>query len=106
MYELFAMVPEACANTQKIADQCNFDFDFGHTKIPYYKAPNGMDNQEFFEKLCWDGLERRFPGRVERRFFCCSETPKAAAQMETAAFGVGCFTNRKSGIFLLDALDG
>ena len=36
MYELFAMVPEACANTQKIADQCNFDFDFGHTKIPYY----------------------------------------------------------------------
>ena len=60
MYELFAMVPEACANTQKIADQCNFDFDFGHTKIPYYKAPNGMDNQEFFEKLCWDGLERRY----------------------------------------------
>ena len=53
MYDLFAMVPEACANTQKIADQCNFDFDFGHTKIPYYKAPNGMDNQEFFEKLCW-----------------------------------------------------
>ena len=60
MYDLFAMVPEACANTQKIADQCNFDFDFGHTKIPYYKAPNGMDNQEFFEKLCWDGLERRY----------------------------------------------
>ena len=64
MYELFAMVPEACANTQKIADQCNFDFDFGHTKIPYYKAPNGMDNQEFFEKLCWDGLERRYGSDV------------------------------------------
>ena len=58
------MVPEACANTQKIADQCNFDFDFGHTKIPYYKAPNGMDNQEFFEKLCWDGLERRYGSDV------------------------------------------
>ena len=64
MYGLFAMVPEACANTQKIADQCNFDFDFGHTKIPYYKAPNGMDNQEFFEKLCWDGLERRYGSDV------------------------------------------
>ena len=60
MYDLFAMVPEACENTQKIADQCNFDFDFGHTKIPYYKAPNGMDNQAFFEKLCWEGLERRY----------------------------------------------
>ena len=49
MYELFSMVPEACENTDlKIAEQCNFDFDFGHTKIPYYKAPNGMDNQAFF----------------------------------------------------------
>ena len=64
MYDLFAMVPEACENTQKIADQCNFDFDFGHTKIPYYKAPNGMDNQAFFEKLCWEGLERRYGPNV------------------------------------------
>ena len=64
MYELFSMVPEACENTAKIAEQCNFDFDFGHTKIPYYKAPNGMDNQAFFEKLCWEGLERRYGPNV------------------------------------------
>ena len=56
MYELFSMVPEACANTAKIAEQCNFDFDFGHTKIPYYEAPGGMDNQAYFEKLCWEAL--------------------------------------------------
>ena len=60
MYDLFSMVPEACENTAKIAERCSFDFDFGHTKIPYYKAPNGMDNQAFFEKLCWEGLERRY----------------------------------------------
>ena len=60
MYDLFSMVPDACANTQIIADQCNFDFEFGNTKIPYYKAPGGMDNQAFFEKLCWEGLERRY----------------------------------------------
>ena len=60
MYDLFAMVPEACSNTRIIADQCNFEFDFGHTKIPYYKAPGGMDNQDFFEKLCWEGLKRRY----------------------------------------------
>ena len=64
MYDLFAMVPEACANTQIIADQCNFDFEFGNTKIPYYKAPGGMDNQAFFEKLCWEGLERRYGSNV------------------------------------------
>ena len=64
MYDLFAMVPDACANTQIIADQCNFDFEFGNTKIPYYKAPGGMDNQAFFEKLCWEGLERRYGSDV------------------------------------------
>ena len=64
MYDLFAMVPDACANTQIIADQCNFDFEFGNTKIPYYKAPGGMDNQAFFEKLCWEGLERRYGSNV------------------------------------------
>ncbi|MGN0661634.1 MAG: DNA polymerase III subunit alpha [Faecalibacterium sp.] len=64
MYDLFSIVPEACANTAKIAEQCNFDFDFGHTKIPYYKAPGGMDNQEYFEKLCWEGLERRYGADV------------------------------------------
>ena len=60
LFDLFAMVPDACANTQIIADQCNFDFEFGNTKIPYYKAPGGMDNQAFFEKLCWEGLARRY----------------------------------------------
>ncbi len=60
MYDLFSMVPQACENTVKIAERCNFDFDFGHTKIPYYEAPDGMDNQAYFEKLCWEGLERRY----------------------------------------------
>ena len=64
MYDLFSMVPEACENTNKIAEQCNFDFVFGDTKLPYFKAPDGMENQEYFEKLCWDGLERRYPGKV------------------------------------------
>ena len=64
MYDLFSMVPEACENTNKIAEQCNFEFTFGETKLPYFKAPDGMENQEYFEKLCWDGLELRYPGRV------------------------------------------
>ncbi len=64
MYQLFAIAPEACENTNRIAEQCNFDFEFGVTKLPYFKAPDGMENQEYFEKLCWDGLERRYPGKV------------------------------------------
>ena len=64
MYELFSMVPEACENTNKIAEQCNFAFTFGETKLPYFRAPDGMENQAYFEKLCWEGLERRYPGKV------------------------------------------
>ncbi len=64
MYELFSMVPEACENTNRIAEQCDFAFEYGNTKLPYFKAPDGRDNEEFFETLCRDGLERRYPGRV------------------------------------------
>lgn len=64
MYELFSMAPEACENTNKIAEACNFDFEFGVTKLPYFEAPNGMDNEEYFEGLCQKGLERRYPGAV------------------------------------------
>ena len=64
MYDLFSMVPEACENTNKIAEQCNFEFTFGETKLPYFRAPDGMDNQAYFEKLCREGLERRYPGKV------------------------------------------
>ena len=64
MYDLFSLVPEACENTNKIAEQCNFSFTFGNTKLPYFKAPDGMENQAYFEKLCYEGLERRYPGKV------------------------------------------
>ena len=64
MYDLFSMVPEACENTNVIAEQCNFEFTFGETKLPYFVAPDGMENQAYFEKLCYEGLERRYPGKV------------------------------------------
>ncbi len=64
MYELFSMVPEACENTSRIAEQCNFSFTFGQTKLPYFQAPDGLDNEAYFEKLCREGLARRYPGKV------------------------------------------
>ena len=56
MYELFSAWPEACENTNRIAEMCSFDFEFGVTKLPYFVAPDGMDNKEYFVKLCRDGL--------------------------------------------------
>ena len=60
MYNLFGYVQEACENTVKIAEKCNFDYEFGVTKLPKYKAPDGSDNYDFFVRLCHEGLKRNY----------------------------------------------
>ena len=60
MYGLFPMAPEACENTNKIAEMCNFDFEFGVTKLPYFEAPDGQDNGAYFRALCEAGLQRHY----------------------------------------------
>lgn len=66
MDAVLGMYPQALENTVEIADKCNFDFEFGMTKLPYFKAPDGLDNREFFISLCQKGLRERFgenPGK-------------------------------------------
>ena len=60
MEQLFPEIPEALDNTLAIAERCNVEFEFGHTKLPYYTAPDGRDNVEFFEDLCRTGLVNRY----------------------------------------------
>ncbi len=60
MRDIFSAFPEAIENTQKIANRCNVTFEFGKTKLPAFKAPNGRDNVEYFESMCKEGLYRRY----------------------------------------------
>ena len=60
MAALFPDVPEAIENTGKIADRCNVELEFGKTKLPAFTTPDGSDNQAFFQKLCREGLVRRY----------------------------------------------
>ena len=60
MSELFSHIPEAITNTCVIADKCNFDFEFGVTKLPAFFAPDGKDNFTFFNELCDNGLKIRY----------------------------------------------
>jgi len=60
MRELFSDVPEAIENTQLIAQRCNFDFEFGNTKLPYYETPGNMDHFEYFKMLCMQGMKKRY----------------------------------------------
>lgn len=60
MREIFSDTPEAISNTQIIAEKCNFDFEFGTTKLPYYETPNNMDHFEYFKSLCMQGMKKRY----------------------------------------------
>ena len=60
MASLFGVYEGALENTLKIAQQCNLEFEFGVTKLPYYTAPDGRDNTEYFVSLCKEGLVKRY----------------------------------------------
>lgn len=60
MARLFPYALQALENTQKIADRCNVEIEFGVTKLPKYEVPDGMTSWEYLNKLCFEGLERRY----------------------------------------------
>ena len=61
MLEYFKNIPEATENTVKIAEKCNFDFEFGVTKLPNYEVPaEYKTHAEYFRKLCDDGIKNRY----------------------------------------------
>ena len=61
MRGLFPYALEALENTQKIADRCNVEIEFGVTKLPKYDVPEGYTSWEYLNKLCYEGLEKRYP---------------------------------------------
>ena len=60
MRKIFAYCPEACDNTNVIAEQCSYDFKFGEYHLPEFQAPLGKTNTEYLRELCYAGLEDRF----------------------------------------------
>ena len=60
MKGLFPYAWEAVENTQRIADRCNVEIEFGVTKLPKYDVPDGYDSWSYLNKLCRDGLLERY----------------------------------------------
>ncbi|MBR0171351.1 MAG: DNA polymerase III subunit alpha [Lachnospiraceae bacterium] len=61
MRALFPYAPEAIDNTQKIADRCQVEIEFGNTKLPHFEVPEGYDSPSWLRKICEDGLRERYP---------------------------------------------
>ena len=64
MRDLLTQYPEtaqAADNTVKIAEMCNFGFEFGHYHLPSFPLPEGEDDGfEYLKKLCDSGFARRY----------------------------------------------
>ncbi len=60
MSELFPYAQEALGNTQKIADRCHVEIEFGVTKLPKYDVPDGLTSLQYLTKMCEDGLVERY----------------------------------------------
>ena len=60
MKALFPYAWEAVENTQRIADRCQVEIEFGVTKLPKFEVPEGYDSWTYLNKLCSDGLAERY----------------------------------------------
>ncbi len=59
MAEKFSDMPEALANTNKIADRCNVDLTLGKFVFPTFVLPEGKTNDDVLRELCMKGLKAR-----------------------------------------------
>ena len=65
MRALFPDHPEACDNTQKIADMCNLEFTFHEYHLPSYPVPEGYTNESYFREMCEKGFKERYENPPE-----------------------------------------
>lgn len=59
MARAFAAVPEAVANTVKIAERCQVVLEFNKIHLPAFSAPESMSNDSYLQQLCLQGLDQR-----------------------------------------------
>ena len=62
MNEAFESFPEAIENTQKIADMCNVEIEFGHTILPHIDVGENVSHLEYFKNICYTALKEKYEG--------------------------------------------
>ncbi len=61
MASLFSGYGQAIENTLKIADSCNYDFEFGQFHLPKFQLPAGVtDSFSYLQEQCMEGLRARY----------------------------------------------
>ena len=66
MARIFPYAKEALENTQRIADRCHVEIEFGNYKIPKYEIPEGFASaKEFLIHICEKGFEEKYTNNPE-----------------------------------------
>ncbi|MEY4480793.1 MAG: hypothetical protein RLZZ267_1471 [Bacillota bacterium] len=66
MAALFPHVPEAIANTRRVADSCNVKLALGESILPSFSPiPEGMTSESYLRQLCEQGLQERYASSPE-----------------------------------------
>jgi len=65
MAELFSDLPQALENSQRIAQDCHLELQFGRLLLPQVQVPEGKTADDYLEELCVEGLKRRYPQALE-----------------------------------------
>tara|TARA_Y100000310_G_scaffold58345_1_gene53605 strand:+ start:7193 stop:10360 length:3168 start_codon:yes stop_codon:yes gene_type:complete len=66
MAEDFKETPQAIKNTKKIADLCNFQFELGKIKLPYFEVPSGKTPDTYLKELTLAGAKKRFGNNLKK----------------------------------------
>jgi DNA polymerase III subunit alpha len=56
--------PEALANTLRVADMCNVEFDFSKRYAPVFATPKKKSADEYLRELVYEGAAKRYGGNV------------------------------------------
>lgn len=67
MRKLFKELPDAIANTLRIAEMCNVQIHLDSTsseKYPQFESPDGSPREAYFRKVCFEGLSWRYGERA------------------------------------------
>ncbi len=59
--ELFRDIPQAVANTERIAEVCNLELEFGRLHLPEIELPKDKTADQFLADLCHEDLHQYYP---------------------------------------------
>jgi len=70
MADLYKDAPQALENTQRIAEMCNLEMEFGRLHLPEIGIPAGKTPDSYLAELCRQGLSQYYPNmtpEIEKR---------------------------------------